>query len=137
MNAYSESVHQDIAHKEHVGFVYRIARIAHDRLCSSGGFSFSVQLDGFGDPPTSGYMVGLGTAESVTKTCTVATIAEFILSNWDALSEPNTYIGGWQDDKVYLDISEWISDPFTARLKASERNEKAYYSITTGETIYF
>lgn len=106
-----------------------IARDAHDKLCADGGATLSL-LGGELSPV--GYVVGNGSREYVTRTCTVDTIRQYIADNIDALTARDVpvYLGIWQGpDAVYLDVSEWYATSGEASFVADLRGELAVYDI--------
>ncbi len=131
---YAQSVDQETRLRARQEMAYAMARGLHDELNHNGGFSKNFTSGA----PSAGYMVSDGISEVRVKTCTVDTIAEFLLRHWNWVqSNDDLFFGGWQtEDYVYLDVSEWFGIESAAALAAADRGELAYFNLATGETIY-
>lgn len=101
-----------------------------------GGFSESLD----GQNPTRGYMVALSKDSEIKipmGKVTDASIMDYVLDNYEALSKPNAYLGGWSDGgNAFIDVSYNVFELDEALRLAVKGEQEAVYDISSGESIY-
>jgi hypothetical protein len=114
-------------------------KIAETLLANTGGFSINT----LGTKPTHGYMVSIeGYERKIPDTMSPDEITyhvqRFVLENWDLVYySRDLYFGAWSSDGVlFLDISENVPFKIEAEQLAKQRNQIAFYSVTTKETLF-
>lgn len=103
-----------------------------------GGFTYQPATD---ESPTSGYALSIYKGRErvfdVAK-LTLNDLWEHAQDNWDLLSKPGNYIGGWhnpEDGKAYLDVSMVVKDKAEAERMGRENNQLAYFDLGKGESV--
>lgn len=94
----------------------------HQKLRTDGGFSADAQT---GEKPTDGLMVSLSGSEAKIPeaSSTPGDLEKFASTNAEALSEPNRYIGGWNEGgHDWVDVSTRVA-PMEAKKPGNKRSE--------------
>jgi len=108
----------------------------YNELVNNNGASYSI-VNGILNP-NNGYFVSLPNRELQINRNAFSTsvLADFINNNIDLLSNENNFVGGWiENDVVYLDVSEQITDKRTALNLGVQRNQLAIYDANNDKVI--
>lgn len=103
-----------------------------------GGFTF----DAFaGLHVSDGYAVAVvdNAEQQITGPVSRADVVEYALKYAATLAQPGMRLGGWRDAETgiaYLDISCVVATRKEAHALAAQHNQVAFYSLTSGQTIY-
>lgn len=91
--------------------------------------------------PTEGYVVSAFPDREQRFTpgqITPERVQAYLEQNWDLLSQPGHFFGGWYnpaDGLFYLDVSQVVVSPTQAEAIAREAHQLAYFNLATKETI--
>lgn len=91
-----------------------------------------------GEVPSKGYMVG-GASWTMTVTpenLDAYVVADFINAHRTMLSWEHHFIGWWEHEgRIYFDVSDNVTDYFTALTLGHNRKEKAIYSFLSNQEL--
>lgn len=113
---------------------YKQAAEAYADTLKNGGATRSIS----GDVPTTGFALSpyKGRETILDGTGSVEEYRVFVRKNLDLLSQPDHFIGSWQNDgKTYLDVSVVKSSREEAVLLAQEHEQLAIYDLASGADI--
>lgn len=105
---------------------------------ADGGFTYNPVT---GEQPTTGFALSIHPEREQKidgSKADVVALAEYAAKNWDLLSQPQNYMGGWHspdDGQVYLDVSTVVQTAEEAERLAREANQLAYFDLVKGQSI--
>lgn len=107
-------------------------------LKEKGGFSYSTELGDLSGQRA--YAISLPGYEKVLDDVTDEDIRDYVMNHFRLLIDSKFFVGGWYNNKYYLDICDlWSKDEFTLD-QAIEfgrlRNQISIHDLETGESHY-
>lgn len=105
---------------------------------ADGGFTYHAVT---GEQPTTGFALSIHRdREQVMPSdeANVVALANYARKNWDLLSQPNNFLGGWHspdDGRVYLDVSTVVKTAAEAETMARKAHQLAYFDLVKGQSI--